>query len=225
MLIWGWDDVILGVRILFVFDMIHPDCPTFPHQIGNIFSHFSVIQIIQPVIEFVGGSFSKSASLPLIQLDSKPTGQSASQIVRHLLFSFAVTYQSLHSDAVGCGTAPLCRKKSSWPTWQQAAGNLSEYRQPDWLIQRHACTHTGPQLFVLDRLEVEGRRRCFPALVSLWLRQRAEGKGEVLSCGLWMNSFPPHENIQRQEDRGRGGMDVGQDSVTHSTRRGFSKQT
>lgn len=32
---------LLGVRILLVFDMTHPNCPTFPHQISNLFSHYS----------------------------------------------------------------------------------------------------------------------------------------------------------------------------------------
>lgn len=71
---------VLGVRIRFVFDMTHPDCPTFPHQISNLFSHYSVIQTIQPVIEFVGGSVCKFASWSnqiWSQLVSQPDSQSS----------------------------------------------------------------------------------------------------------------------------------------------------
>lgn len=95
---------LLGIRILLVFDMTHPDCTTFPLQIRNLFSHYSVIQTIQPVIEVVGGSVCKSASLTLIQSDSKPTGQPA----RHSVICYSVLqipiYQPLHSATVGCDT-------------------------------------------------------------------------------------------------------------------------
>lgn len=87
-------------------------------------------------------------------------------------------------------SASPCRKTSAWPTWQQATGNLSEHRRPDWLIHRHtdAHTYTKPQLFVLDRSGEEGRWRCFPVCDS---DRGLERKGEVLSRGRRMNSFPP----------------------------------
>lgn len=49
--------------------------------------------------------------------------------------------------------------------------------------------------------------------------RRLERKGEVLSHGRRMNSAPPHENTNRQEDG--AGMDVGQHDGTRRARRGF----
>lgn len=196
---------LLDVRILYVFDINHPDVShiscysTFPHCTSHLFSHST----IQPASRWVG----RWVSLYINHL-TLPTGQPAIQSV-NLLFSVAVTHLSSQSTVTPVEleqplSASPCRMISAWATWQQAAGNLSEHRQPDWLIQRHACTHTETQLLVLDKLGVEGRWRCFPAPVSLWLRQRAgrEGWGIVLwSENELIPSTWKHSQTGRQRER------------------------